>query len=253
MVDALAVLVVIAGRISAGVIGERIEGRLAVHLEDGEPHRAAVRMANRTGLVIDQRDGTVLVAPDLDFEGEDLVIGEDGGGIVLGGVRVVADEELLEAVPVKINEFGDAKARRNGDVAVNDLRIGVAVLVTVLDAFIEVEPVGNLLWRARIRCRGRRGGSGWRRVLATVGAQEEYAAHNEYGQHRDYDNDGGGVGALVRSLLSTGVLRLKRRRARCGRRGCRTRRGRYGCRARHGRRRGNDSRSAGITILGAIR
>lgn len=41
-------------------------------------------MANRTGLVIDQRDGAVLVAPDLDLEGEDLVIGEDGGGIVLG-------------------------------------------------------------------------------------------------------------------------------------------------------------------------
>ncbi len=65
-------------------------------------------MANRTGFVIDQRDGAILVAPDLDLEGEDLVIGEDGGGIVLGGVRVVANEELLEAVPVKVNELGDA-------------------------------------------------------------------------------------------------------------------------------------------------
>lgn len=111
-------------------------------------------MANRTGLVIDQRNGAVLVAPDLDLEGKDLVIGEDGGGIVLGGVRVVANEELLEAIPVKVNELGDAKARRDGDVAIYDFRIGVAVLVTVLDAFIEVEPVGNLLWRARVRCRG---------------------------------------------------------------------------------------------------
>ena len=188
-------------------------------------------MANRTGLVIDQRNGAVLVAPDLDLEGKDLVIGEDGGGIVLGGVRVVANEELLEAIPVKVNELGDAKARRDGDVAIYDFRIGVAVLVTVLDAFIEVEPVGNLLWRARVRCRGRCGGSGRYRVLTTMGAQEEHAAHNEYGQHHNYGDDGGGVRTLARGLLSTGVLRLKRRRARCGRHGCRTRRGRHGRRA----------------------